>query len=503
MAMSRTKKRGIQELNAALDAAEQKQRLTSTKKKRAKPLTPEEREQMIERARENFFDYCCLMAPDFYSPDRVYLKTLCDTMQAFYENAYEDVLIINMPPRHGKSRTACLFTQWVFGKNSAEKVMTGSYNEMLSTTFSKNVRNSIQEIKLDPTKVIYSDVFPYTKIQAGDAAAQYWTIEGEYASYLATSPTGTATGFGCGLLIIDDIIKNAYEAFNENILENHWSWFTNTMLSRIEQGGKIIIIMTRWASKDLAGRAIDHYGDDARVINMQVVQEDGSMLCDAVMTKAGYIKKTSAMDPAIVAANYQQEPIDLKGTLYQSFKTYETVPVNSFGKPLFSEIRAYIDTADTGSDYLCSIVYGMYNKEAYILDVLYTKESMESTEPATAKMLYENRVNRAKVESNNGGRGFARAVERLLREKHRSNLTKVEWFHQTHNKQARIISNATWVQEHVYFPVNWRNRWPDYHKAMTSYQREGKNKNDDAPDATTGIAENCSKSGGGFLNVQM
>lgn len=70
---------------------------------------------------------------------------------------------------------------------------------------------------------------------------------------------GTATGFGARKLIIDDLIKKAEEAFNENTLEKQWQWFTDTMLSRTETGYKIIIIMTRWATNDLAGRALAHW----------------------------------------------------------------------------------------------------------------------------------------------------------------------------------------------------------------------------------------------------
>ena len=170
--------------------------------------------------------------------------------------------------------------------------------------------------------------------------------------------------------------------------------------------------------------------------------------------------KVRAMGEDIASANYQQEPIDIKGRLYSNFKTYTEIPMEN-GKPLFTVIRNYTDTADQGDDYLCSICYGVYNKEAYVLDVLYTKEPMEITEPATAKMLYENDVNIADIESNNGGRGFARQVERILREKYNSNKTKIKWFHQSQNKKARILSNATWVMEHVYFPVNWKDRWPE------------------------------------------
>ncbi|WPK12250.1 phage terminase large subunit [Lysinibacillus louembei] len=451
------------------------------------------KQAQLELARREFFYFCHLLAPKFYKENRKYLVELCNEMQDFYESD-DEVLIINVPPRHGKSRSASMFAQWVFGQNQEEKIMTGSYNEMLSTTFSKAVRNGISEVKADADAVVYSDIFPSTTIKQGDAAMNLWSLEGGYNNYLATSPTGTATGFGASLLIIDDLIKNAEEAFNENTLDKHWEWFTNTMLSRLEEGGKIIIIMTRWSSKDLAGRALIHFkeeGKKVRHVNMKALQDDGTMLCDEVLSHKSYESKTRAMRPEIAAANYQQEPIDQKGRLYTSFKTYD-------GElPQFKQIKNYTDTADEGSDYLCTINYGVtFNDEAYVLDVLYTKDGMEVTEPATAKMLYEDKVNVADIESNGGGRGFARSVERLLKSNHNSNKTRINPFHQSKNKKARILSNATWVMDHIYFPSDWRYRWPEYYKAMTEYQKEGKNKHDDAPDATTGIAE---KIGAGSL----
>lgn len=447
------------------------------------------RQAKRELARREFFYFCNLMASDFYKSERRYLVELCKALQAFYEDEKAKVLIINEPPRHGKSRTASLFVEWVLGRNPAEKIMTGSYNNILSATFAKNVRNAIQEVKADENITVYSDIFPNVRIKRGDAAMDMWSLDGGYNSYLATSPSGTATGFGCSLLIIDDIIKNAEEAYNETAKEKSWLWFTNTMLSRLEEGGKTLIIMTRWASDDLAGRAIAHFGDAAKVITMQALQPDGSMLCDEILSRHSYEEKVRAMGADIASANYQQEPIDLKGQLYSSFKTYDRIPTDANGNPLFTVVRNYTDTADTGSDYLCSIVYGVYNGEAYVLDLLYTKDAMEETEPATASMLYHNGVNVADFESNNGGRGFARQVRRILQDTYKSNKTVINTFAQTKNKAARILSNSTWVMEHIYFPTNWKDRWPEYYRAMTRYQREGKNANDDAQDATTGIAE--------------
>ena len=447
----------------------------------------------LELARREFFFYCHLKAPDFYKPDRKYLVDLCNSMQEFYEGD-DEVLIINLPPRMGKSRSAGLFVEWVLGKNQKEKIMTGSYNETLSTMFSKNVRNSIQEEKADIDKIIYSDIFPGVKIKSEDGAMNLWSLENGHNNYLATSPTGTATGFGCSLLIIDDLIKNAEEAYNENKLSSHWDWFTKTMLSRLEGKRKQIIIMTRWSSGDLAGRALEYYreeGKKVKHITKKALQDDGTMLCDEVLNYKAYKSIIRAMGPEIASANYQQEPIDLKGRLYSSIKTYETLPKDTNGNLLFTTIKNYTDTADTGSDYLCSINYGVYEKEAYILNVIYTKEPMEITEPAVAKMQFENNVSIADIESNNGGRGFARAVERILKEKYTSNRTRISWFHQSKNKQARILSNATWVMDHIYFPKNWVDRWPEFAKAILTYQKEGKNKYDDGPDALTGVAEKC------------
>ena len=439
-------------------------------------------EAKLELARRDFFDYCELMAPDFYKRSRQYLVQLANTLQEFVFNSPKKVLVISIPPRTGKSRTASLFAEWTFGKDPTKKIMTGSYNETLSTQFAKTVRNTIQTQKVEPFIPVFSDVFPDVKIKQGDAAMNMWSLEGQYSSYLATSPSGTATGFGCSLMIIDDVIKNAQEANNQLTKQAHYDWFTNTMLSRLEEGGKIIIIMTRWASDDLAGRIINHFQDDAEIISLKALQDDGTMLCEDVLSRESYEEKKKLMSPDIFYANYQQEPIDLKGQLYTSFKTYDSLPQ-------FEKIQSYTDTADTGSDYLCSIIYGIYQKEAYILDVIYTNKPMEITEPLVAKHIFEYKVNQADIESNNGGRGFSRQISHYLTNTYNTNHTVIRPFHQSKNKQARILSNATWVMEHIYFPQNWHNKYPEFYKAITSYQREGKNLHDDAPDALTGVAE--------------
>ena len=444
-----------------------------------------------ELARRHFFDYCCLKAPDFYKPERQFLVDLCGCLQDFL-SAPEKVLIINAPPRHGKSRTASCFVEWVLGTDRNYKIMTASYNVTLSTTFSKSVRDTIMMQKGDRYKAVYSDIFPETRIKRGDAAMNLWSLEGSYNNYLATSPDSTATGFGADLIIIDDLIKNAYEANNANVKQAQWDWFSQTMPSRLEEGGKYIVIMTRWATDDFAGRMAEEAeksGWGVRQVVFRALQDDGSMLCPSILSRQTYESNCKIMGIEIAKANYQQEPIDVKGRLYSGFKTYADVPRDESGHPLFTAVKSYTDTADEGSDNLSHIVYGVYGGNAYVLDVIHTKAPMEVTEPAVAQSIHKNGVTWADIESNNGGRGFARNVKRILSEKLGNARASVHWFHQSRNKKARILSNATTVMEHVLFPADWMYRWPDYYEDMVKYQKEGRNAHDDAQDATTGVVE--------------
>lgn len=438
-----------------------------------------------ELARREFWEYCKLLAPDFYTEDRQYLKDKCRIYQEFYEGP-DQFLIDNEPPRHGKSRTATLFVQWVIGKYPKDKIITGSYNETLSTVFSKGVRNKIQEKKADDS-IVYNDIFPDIQVKRGDAAANLWGIVGnDTNSYLATSPTGTATGFGADLMLIDDLIKNEYEGRNENVKDQHWKWFNDTMLSRREGKRKVIIVMTRWASDDLAGRlmeALDRQERPYRLISYKAW--DGQrMLCEDILNYEQYqdiLNGDTGRD--IVEANYNQSPIDITGRLYTELQTYDKLPEN------IESIENYTDTADQGPDYLCSITYAVKDCKAYVIDVIYTQDGMEVTEKQVANALTVHNVNKCRIESNNGGRGFSRNVMRIAKEEMGNTITRFIPFTQTLNKESRILTGSTGVMNNVIFPADWDRRWRDYWRDMVRYQRTGKNAHDDAQDATTGVYE--------------
>ena len=435
----------------------------------------------MELARRHLYDFCQVLFPTFYKDERSYLKEFCESVENFINDKDKRFLIINMPPRHGKSLTDQCLTAWLLGRDPTCRVMTASYNEDVASVFSKNVRNTIQTEKIGE-RVVFFDMFPKTKVKYGDASAKKWTIDGQsQISYLATSPNGTATGFGCDYLICDDLIKSAEEAYNETALDNTYQWFVNTMLSRLEGQKKCIIVMTRWSSRDLAGRIMEAFPDECEIIKYHVQNDKGEMLCEDILNEKDMNLIKREMNVDIFEANYNQTPIDVKGRLYQEFKEWEKLPSG--------KIINFTDTADTGSDFLCSINGVVFEKEFYISDLVFSDEAMEVTEPKVAELLFSGAVNVSRIESNNGGRGFARNVQRLMNERYGSNRTQIESVPQTHNKESRILASSAWVQNHIYMPPNWSTRCPEFYKQVMSYQRKGKNAHDDALDVLASIYE--------------
>lgn len=446
------------------------------------------RQQKIKRGQENFRDYCCLINPEFFKPSRAYQDEICKTMQAMYKKELinketrkpYDILIINLPPGFGKSYTASLFATWIFGQNKKSQIITVSYGQDLAISFAKTVRDTISEEHIQDDEAHYTTTsfFPY-----GDGAMDKWALEGNYMSYLGTSFTGKLTGMRGNIIIIDDPIKNEAEALNEAVKASHWSFYKNTLTSRMLPGALQIIIQTRWATDDLAGKIESEFPERCITLKMAALDENDSSLCEDVYPAEDLIQKRKTTDEHIWAANFLQIPIDLKGALYGEFKTYSVIDPDMFERKI-----AYIDTADEGADYLCCIIGGIIGKYGYVTDIYYTDESMETTEPETARKLNESGTREAIIESNNGGRGFARSIEKELK-KLKNKKCVVTWFHQSKNKKTRILVNATNVMEQIIMPEDWKQRFPKFYSAMKKYQRKGKNEHDDAPDASTGFVE--------------
>lgn len=456
------------------------------------------RQIRILKSKESFWEFCKTVHSDFYTPDRSHLKELCDVLQNLYEGNLTneqaeiyDKLIINYPPQHGKSRTLVLFCCWCLGKNPKEKIITVSYNDDLASDFSKYVRDEIEKTKKHAHEIIYNDIFPKTKTKFGTRAYKKWAIEGQPFSYIGTGMNGTITGKGGTIRIIDDPIKSAFEANNPNVRQEHINWYKGTWLSR-RSGKRVIDIinMTRWHEQDLCGYVLSRKSKNKwKVFRRPVMDKDGKMLCDDLLSREAFQEIQDDGDPFIVSANYFQKTLSQEDKLYK-IRRYQDIPRKADGTPYFKFIGNFTDTADLGDDYLCSINVGIgYDAFIYILSILYTRDGQEMTEPKTAYMLDDDKVNKSYIESNNGGRAFYRNIERILRQTIGNKTTSLEWFHQSENKQTRIITNSSIVNNIVLFPPNIDILYPEFYDHISSYQRIGKNKYDDGPDVLSGIVE--------------
>jgi len=159
-------------------------------------------------------------------------------------------LLLELPPRHGKSQLASInFPAWFLGRNPDKEIITASYSSDLAIDFGSKTR------ELFSTDV-YQNIFNI-KLKADDRSKAKWRTE-KGGSYISVGVGGAMTGRGTNCLIIDDPFKNREEADSLVIREKIWDWFTSTAFTRLEPRGVVILIMTRWHVDDLAGRIIDN-----------------------------------------------------------------------------------------------------------------------------------------------------------------------------------------------------------------------------------------------------
>lgn len=392
-------------------------------------------------------------------------------------------LIINIAPRYGKTQVAVKnFIAWCLSNNPSAKFIHLSYSDSLALDNSEEIRDIV-------TSAEYLELFPDVEIKKDSNAKNKWyTTKG--GGVYATASGGQITGFGAGAvqpsgkfdgaIIIDDPIKPD-DAESATIRDRINQRYDSTIKNRVNhRETPIIIIMQRLHPEDLCGYLIEKNEEPWEVVEIPAIRE-GKALWPYKHTLED-LEAMRRANPTVFERQYMQNPVPREGMLYNAFRTYSELP-----KDGRIQRKAYVDTADTGKDYLCSIVYLVKDQLVYLIDVVYTQEPMEITERKVASQFERFGVNIADIESNNGGRGFARNVSNMLKDG--GVRCVVNWFHQSKNKEARIFSESANVQNYVRYPENWTSEWPEFSDAIRRYTSKGKNKHDDAPDALTGCIE--------------
>jgi len=458
-------------------------------------------EMLTQVARTSLLRFTFATMPTFHPAD--FHRKYYDVLTRFAHGEIKKLMVF-MPPQHGKSEGSTRrLPAFIEGLNPDCRVAVISYSAPKARKFNREIQRIIDTPE-------YRTVFPETTINgknARDSIHQYirtadeFEIVGHHGSVKTVGVGGPLTGDPVDVLIMDDLYKDAASAWSPTVRENIQDWYDTVAETRLHNDSQQLIVFTRWHEDDLAGVLIRQQGEYDEEQN-----PDGWVIITYPAIKIGApteydtrkdgeplwperhslhkLEAIRARNGFVFESLYQQNPKPVEGLMYsQGFRTYSTIPASRH-----HIIKAYCDSADTGADFLCDIIYVETETANYVLDVLYTQKPMEYTEPKTAERYTKYNVQRAIIESNNGGRGFARNVESQCRMMG-NNTTRFTWFTQTQNKQVRIFTHSAEVQNLTYFPEGWERLWPEFHTAIMGYLKEGKNAHDDSVDALTGTVE--------------
>jgi len=217
-------------------------------------------------------------------------------------------LIINMPPRHTKSEFASyLLPAWFLGKFPHKKVIQTSHTAELATGFGRKVRNLVDS---EP----YKNIFPGVSLQTDSKAAGRWNTN-KGGDYFAIGVGGAVTGKGADILIIDDPHSEqeaALAQINPDIYDKVYEWYTSGPRQRLQPGGSIVIVMTRWSLRDLTGQVIKaaaaRGGDEWEVIEFPAILPSGNPLWPEFWSLGELEVLREELPNPKWMAQYQQQP---------------------------------------------------------------------------------------------------------------------------------------------------------------------------------------------------
>lgn len=425
----------------------------------------------LELCRREFWEFCLYYDPAFFE-SRVFLQHVAEAFQEVEDGKIRS-LSVSMPPRAGKSYISSLFCAWTIGRNPSKSVMRNACTATLYLKFSYDVRNIVKSDK-------FKQVFPSVLLSDDKANLQGWnTNSAKQVSYFGAGVGGTIIGFGAdNIAVTDDLYTGLEQALSDTQNERIIQWKEATHDSRFESGCKRIDIGTRWSLNDVIGRQMNEGIYDRSIVVPALI--DGKSFCEAVMTTEEYLTKKKRTEPSIWEAEYMQSPVDIKGRLFNDLRTIPLTEFNAI-KDTIDGCIAYCDVADQGADYTAFAILAVAKHDMYLVDYVFNKSNTDVTLPLIAKKLNQWNVNYCRVESNSMGAMFARNLQKETR-------TRILPVHNSTNKMTRIIMQSIWIQQRIIFVNNNSPECELFLQNVLHFSKEGKNKNDDAPDCLAGLS---------------
>ena len=277
--------------------------LTKTEAKEFTILLEElEKREFQEEATSSFMNFVKVIWSDFIEGDHHY--KMAEAFDRIAEGKLKR-LIINMPPRHTKSEFAShLFPAYLLGKNPKLKIIEATHTADLAINFGRKVRDLIDRDD-------YHELFPDTALKADSRSAGKW-LTNKGGEYYAAGTGGALAGRGADLFIIDDP-HSEQDAMSDKAMDDAYEWYMTGPRQRLQPGGAIVIVMTRWSKRDLTGRLIkrmaqEKEADQWELIEFPAVLPSGNPLWGNFwkLTELDSIK--ASVSPSKWASQYMQRP---------------------------------------------------------------------------------------------------------------------------------------------------------------------------------------------------
>ena len=270
-----------------------------------------------ELARQFYRDYVEFVHHGHYEHYR-HTELVCEVLQRIADGEQLSVLI-EMPPRHGKSMTVTeSFPSYYLMKNPDKRVMAAAYSDGLAKKFGRLNRNKFNEFAHELFNIQLSEA---------NAAVKDWGVESRPGGMIATGIGGSITGQGADLMIIDDPIKNMKEASSQTIRDNIWDEWEATLSTRLHDGASVIVIMTRWHEDDLIGRLLTRSPRKWIRLRLPAIAEDDDDLLgrksgEALCRELGFDEQWANDKKAEVGSRtwnalYQQRPSPAGGSIFK------------------------------------------------------------------------------------------------------------------------------------------------------------------------------------------
>ena len=440
----------------------------------------------------------------FYLPRRKVLKQVADAYQELEDDKLDE-LVVNQPPRTGKSTLSIFAVTWKVGKDSEASNLYSAYSDKITTAF----YNGCLEVITDRVTYRWHEIFYGHDVASTNGKDLTFDVDRKkhYPSVTARSIHGTMNGAcdASGWLMSDDLVSGIDEALSSDRLASLWFLVENNFLTRAKEKCKIIWEGTRWATADPVGLRLEvlerkeYEGRRIKVISIPALDENEQSNFDydygVGYSTEYYLARRASFehnqDIASWNAQYQQQPVDRTGLVFSpdSLNYY-----NGELPPDDMRVRTFmaIDPAFGGGDFASSPICSQYSDGfVYVPDVVYDNGDKTVTIPLLVEAIIKYNVTLVRIECNKMTMSYKEELEKELEKRGVKINIQTKAAPNNQSKEARIFDKAPTIRKQfIFLDENKRSKaYTTFMVNVYSFRVTGHNKHDDAPDSLAMAAD--------------